>query len=364
MASHQTRRGSFDTLRLAAALLVFHSHSFALAGLPEPGVPGYSWGGVAVMIFFAMSGYWVSRSALERSLTSYTVARALRIVPGLFVCSLITIALCALATSEPVNAYFREGATWSWLQNSLPFFLPLRQGLPGVFEDGAYSSPNGALWTLPYEVFCYVIAGLAARFGPPGMRLAMAGAGVFSLAVLFGGTPGQTLQLTSVLDQRWVALFGGAFFFGAALNAATDRRLVTIIAVSAVAVLLSRRDPVLVQLTSLFLYGSGAVWAGRCLNLDRLVSRGRDISYGVYIYAYPCEQLALRAIEPHDGLGFAAYYATALAGTVALASLSWALVEKPALNAKARLTGMIERGLDRGAASVSRQAGRVASPSP
>src|SRR5271169_4317016 len=101
----RSRNGSFDTLRLSAALIVFHSHSFAIAGLPEPTVPGHTWGRAAVIVFFAISGYWVTRSALERSLIGYGVARVLRIVPGLLVCCLFTIVFCALATSESVNQY-------------------------------------------------------------------------------------------------------------------------------------------------------------------------------------------------------------------------------------------------------------------
>lgn len=343
----RTRDGSFDTLRLAAALLVFHSHSFAIAGRPEPHVPGFALGGVAVVIFFAMSGYWVSRSALERSLASFAVARTLRIVPGLFVCCLATILLCALATSQIVNDYFRNPETWRWLQNAFPFFAPQRGGLPGVFEDGARQAVNGSLWTLPYEIFCYLLAAMAAVFGRKGMQVAIAAAGVFALTVLFGAVPEGALQLLTPLDRRWLAIFAGAFFFGAALNGASGRTLPAVVAAAAVGVGLSLKDVALVTLASVFLYGGLAIWLGRALHLDRWVTRGRDISYGVYIYAFPCQQLAARALPPHDGLSFAAYYAAALTATLALAWLSWVIVEKPALAAKGRLTAALERGFAR-----------------
>lgn len=341
------REGSFDSLRLIAALLVFHSHSFALAGLPEPALPGYSWGGAAVVIFFAMSGYWVSRSALERPLASFAVARALRIVPGLAVCCLVTVVICALATSDAVGSYFRNPETWGWLQNSLPFWLPQRVVLPGVFEDGAIHAPNGALWTLPYEVFCYVLAAAAALFGPKGMRTAMAGAAIFALAVLFGSAPDAALALTSDLSRKSLALFAGAFFFGAWLNGASDRHLARAVLLAGAAAFLARHDPTAALITGVLLYGSLAIWVGRNLHLDRVLTRGRDISYGVYIYAFPCEQLAVRALPPHDLLSYAAYYAAALTATVTLAWLSWIAVEKPALSAKAGLSRTVERGVRR-----------------
>lgn len=351
----EVRAGSFDSLRLLAALLVFHSHSFALAGLPEPSTPAYTWGGAAVVIFFAMSGYWVSRSALERSLASFAVARTLRIVPGLAVCCLVTIALCALATSDLVGGYFRNPETWRWLQNALPFWLPQRLTLPGVFEDGALHAPNGSLWTLPYEVFCYIAAAAAALFGTKGMRAAMAGAAVFAIAVLFGSAADASLQLTSDLGRRSLALFAGAFFFGAWLGEADDRRLGRAVVVAAGAYLLARRDPTAALLTGMLLFASLAIWVGRNLNLDRLLTRGRDISYGVYIYAFPCEQLAVRALPPHDRLSYAAYYAAALAATVTLASLSWIAIEKPALKAKGSLSRAIEEGARRLSLLASRR---------
>lgn len=343
----QMRDGSFDTLRLIAALMVFHSHSFALAGLPEPQLPGFSWGGVAVIIFFAMSGYWVSRSALERSLASFAVARTLRIAPGLFVCGLVTIAACALATSEIVNDYFRNPDTWRWLQNTFPFWIPQRTTLPGVFEDGAVHHPNGSLWTLPYEVLCYVLVALAALFGRKGLGLAAVAAGVFAATVAWGPLGEGPLRLISTFERLWLAIYGGAFFVGVALRAASDRLLLGLIAAAAVAVVLTHGHRPADYMSAMVLYAVGAIWAGRNLNLDRLATRGRDISYGVYIYAFPFEQLAVRALPPHDGPSYALYYAVALAATLAFAALSWALVEKPALGAKARITALVEGGIGR-----------------
>jgi peptidoglycan/LPS O-acetylase OafA/YrhL len=350
MQGHK-RNGGFDTLRLVAALLVFHSHAFALAGLAEPQIPGgFSFGGFAVTIFFTMSGYWVSRSALERSLPSYAAARALRIFPGLFVCCLATIGLCALATSHIVNDYLRERDTWRWLQNAFPFFLPQPASLPGVFEDGAIHHPNGSLWTLPYEVLCYVLAAMGAVFGPKGMRFLVIAYGVFAaivVAAMAHAGPPAPVQLTDLFYPQWLALYGGAFFLGAALNGADDRTLLKLAVVAGLLTALTAQEHWLQMAAAVPLYGTLAIWVGRNVDLDRLVTRGQDISYGVYIYAFPCEQLAVRALPPHDLPSFGLYYAAALAATVVLAALSWALVERPALGAKARLAGVIERGVGR-----------------
>lgn len=347
MSGH-LRRGSFDTVRLAAALMVFHSHSFALAGYREPGALGYAWGACALVIFFAISGYWISESALQRSVTSYAVARFLRIVPGLFVCCLVTIGLCALATSEPVNAYLREGATWQWLNNALPFFLRQVGDLPGVFEDGVNGGVNGSLWTLPYEVLCYVLAGVAALFGRKGMRTAMAAAAIFCLPTLLAPPPGRSFHLfAGDFDLAALATFLGAFVYGAWLRGADRKQFPVIVGAIVFGLLLVRHDDLLNHIVAALLFATLAIWAGRELDLDRQITRGRDLSYGVYIYAFPCEQLALRALPPHDRASFALYYLVALASALVLAWISWTVVEQPALRAKGALARAIEGGFGR-----------------
>jgi peptidoglycan/LPS O-acetylase OafA/YrhL len=348
MTQGHTRDGSFDTLRLIAALMVFHSHSFAIANLQAPQLPAFLWGSAAVVIFFAMSGYWVSRSALERSVASFTAARALRIVPGLFVCGLVTIVICALATSENIRDYFHNRDTWRWLQNAFPLLLPQRNMLPGVFEDGVGSHPNGSLWTLPMEVLCYLAALVAARFGPRGMRMAIALAAVFTVGVVCGPIGvGDMKVFGDTMNRLWLALFAGAFFLGAAFNAARNRTLIGLIAVAGLWLLVPPRSGAAVYGIGMVLYSSLAILIGRNLNLDRLVTRGRDLSYGVYIYAFPIEQLSVRIFTPHDRLSFALYWGSALLATLGLAWLSWEVVEKPALRLKARLAGVIERGVGR-----------------
>ena len=60
----------------------------------------------------------------------------------------------------------------------------------------------------------------------------------------------------------------------------------------------------------------------------------RDLSYGVYIYAWPVQQLL--AMAGIAALGVAAYAAAAGVLVVGLALLSWTLVEKPALRLRTR----------------------------
>jgi peptidoglycan/LPS O-acetylase OafA/YrhL len=60
-----------------------------------------------------------------------------------------------------------------------------------------------------------------------------------------------------------------------------------------------------------------------------------DLSYGVYIYAFPIQQLLVIC-----GLGSMnpiAFWVIATTATLPIAALSWTLVEKPAMSLKSRL---------------------------
>jgi peptidoglycan/LPS O-acetylase OafA/YrhL len=73
------------------------------------------------------------------------------------------------------------------------------------------------------------------------------------------------------------------------------------------------------------------LWLGIALPFRR-IGRRNDFSYGIYIYAYPVQQLL--ALVSSQRLGVPAFIALSLVGTVPLAMLSWFLVERPALRLK------------------------------
>ena len=67
----------------------------------------------------------------------------------------------------------------------------------------------------------------------------------------------------------------------------------------------------------------------------RRTGRFGDVSYGLYIYAYPVQQTVIWWSD--NRLPFGVSLTASAAVTVALAWLSWTLVEHPALRLKDRL---------------------------
>ena len=61
-----------------------------------------------------------------------------------------------------------------------------------------------------------------------------------------------------------------------------------------------------------------------------------DISYGVYIYAFPLQQ-SFAALGLGEATPFAVFALVSLATTIVLAWASWTLVERPTMNLARRM---------------------------
>src|SRR5690606_18042727 len=145
-------RNNFNLMRLFAAWLVIYGHAWAITG--SPGGDLVAWltqfkfaGGVAVDVFFVVSGFLIAASLQRNDVRGYLVSRALRILPALVACvALAVLVLGPLLTTSP--QYWRDPATWDylWVNGSL---WSSRYFLPGVFDTLPNPAVNGSLWTLP-----------------------------------------------------------------------------------------------------------------------------------------------------------------------------------------------------------------------
>jgi len=279
-------RNNFDALRLIAALCVMVSHVQALAGRTQATFAGMDIGNAAVLVFFAISGYLVSASwRSDPDVRRFITRRFLRVAPGYIgVLALSTMVMSSLGlTSFPMN--------------------PM-------------AAVNGSLWTIDYEVICYLVfmvLAMATRHGGPALVLLGTVLGhddyFDQFAIVFG--LGATVSQYPILQRR------GVLPILAALGAA----------------LLARTAPF--WPAALFLT-CATLWIGRqSWPLLRDVGVRTDVSYGAYLYAFPVQQLVIMWLGP--SLPASVLLACAVPITVAMAWLSWHFVEAPALALKAGL---------------------------
>lgn len=296
---------NFDLMRLIAALLVVVSHTFPLAGQPPFTIRGVEdLGALGVSIFFVISGYLVAASYV-RDPKTYLLKRILRIEPGLIASLIVTVVLLSFVTTAPQAEYWREGALYV-VRNALLY--PTTYELPGVFQTVPHAGiVNGVLWTLRLEFTFYVVLLLIRARLPLVLALLAACTAVFVV---------MTFTHPDWADERttriaFLAARNGLLFFaGAAIHLLAWRVPTWLGAASALAF------PIVGPLAL----------PTAVLGLARPGKLPADLSYGVYIYAFPLQQM----LAAYGQLNVA----TAILAVIPFALMSWFLVERPALKLK------------------------------
>jgi peptidoglycan/LPS O-acetylase OafA/YrhL len=329
----QNRPTGFDYMRIGLALSVIVAHSFYLnyggahaaerEGLLAKFTP------LIVPMFFALSGFLVAGS-LERakSLFVFFGLRVFRIVPALTVEVLLSaLILGPLLTEFSLAAYAADPAFRLYFLNILG---EIHYHLPGLFIHNPTTAVNGQLWTVPFELACYVLLGALAcvdayRRG-------------WLLIVIFGVL--QALQIVNTI-YRFNPNFNGAggstivLCFLAGLLLYRYRKVVVYSAPLALAAfalsMISIELPNAIRFAPLPMAYFTMYLGLRSPKPDRILMSG-DYSYGLYLYGYPVQQAVIFLLP-----GLREWYWNILISlpiAAAVASLSWHLIEKPVLTRK------------------------------
>lgn len=351
-AHGQTGPG-FDLVRLSLAVMVLCVHSSLLAPGADkaaplfPGAPIGQWAfdWVPVPAFFALSGFLVAASAERLKLFDFLANRALRIAPALAVqVALAALVLGPLLTTLPLSAYFADPKLWSYLLNLVGL---VHYELPGLFASNPEPLVvNGSIWTVPHELFCYALLAALVAVGAFRSRrlLALAVVGLFAVSIMIAETRahGAALpygdRLEYLFVTRGAAKLVPMFLLGVVIHrfrhAIAWSGGVAAFAGGALVCLMSfgapgwAADPVFNAVAGPLL-AYLVVWAGLNPAFEVKALKGRDYSYGVYLYGFPLQQAILTAF-PHIA-SKALFFALSLAAAGATAALSWRFVEKPAL---------------------------------
>jgi peptidoglycan/LPS O-acetylase OafA/YrhL len=322
---------NLTALRWLAALLVLYGHSYVLLGLPKPifleWVPIL--GQIGVYIFFAISGYLVSQSwCQDPHVFRFLQRRALRIFPGLVVCTLLSVfVLGPIFTTLDLTTYFANQHTLGYFSN---IALYITYHLPGVFANNLLPhAVNGSLWSLPVEFAMYLLLAVLGlcRFKKWGMALVVI---LFMAANIYWAfkLPDQVVFYRT--DLRQLAFCGVYFFVGVALHQFNLQKWFSLSNVCiALVVWLSFSDNLNHFIVASWFFLPFVVMAFG-LSRQALLSRLTpiDYSYGIYIYAFPVQQV-VASYWPNMPLG--SYLLVVGFVTLLLAAASWHWVEKPAL---------------------------------
>lgn len=332
-----TRNNALNVWRLVLASGVILQHSWPLTGRkiypPIEQLLTQVW----VDGFFVISGFLITASWVRNPrLREYFVARVLRIFPGLWVCLIVVAFVIA-----PIGVAIQGGSPAKLLLSPAPIEYVLNNAVLNVYHASIDGTPrnvpfpgvwDGVLWTLIFEFFCYIaiaiagVAGLLKRRSPAPVVFA-----VFLVAAALASYPIGAVENIAQMITRFALVFAA----GALLHQFQDMVPArwSLVALSAGIVVAAGLFVPNYRVLAAIPLAYAVVVSGALIHNERLRLR-TDLSYGVYIYAWPMQQLLVIC-----GLGFLhplLFTVVAAAATLPLAAMSWFLVEKRALSLKAR----------------------------
>lgn len=313
-ALRQGRDNNLDLIRLTAALCVAVSHAWPLAlgpGTAEPleDLTGRSLGGWAVLAFFFLSGLLVGRSAATRPARAFWQARARRLLPALGLALLVTLALALICGAEggpgALAAYVLRGLTLVSIAHALPGAWPANP-IPAI--------ANGPVWSLFHEAAAYTLCFAATRLRLMTRRFGPGLLGLSALA-LWAGAESLPPRLAT-FAPLWLAfvcgMLGWHFAFRIRLRVDGAAALALLALLSGGALPLA-----------ILALGQGLL----CLAFrTRPLPLPADLSYGVYLYAWPVAQTLLAVFGPLPPPSLAGW---TIAACLPFAALSWWLAERP-----------------------------------
>jgi peptidoglycan/LPS O-acetylase OafA/YrhL len=350
----ETRRNNFDFLRVLLAVMVIASHAKiegALAFAPTSGehvVKFLGPGRLALNGFFVISGFLIANSWVHsRGLGDYAKKRFLRIYPGLIAALLFCALIVGPLGGADLATYFHDPQTAKFFA---PLVLKQVHTLPGVFTN--VTPPgiiDGPVWTIRFEILCYILLaglGLLGILRRRGLVLAL-----FLV----------TFALFNAQEFRWllhsgiqVPYFDGlddlprlATFFLAGTTLYVYRDVIPHsragLIVSILGLALTYKVAPSLTLPLFGTYILFYVAFSPAIQLHGFARHG-DFSYGLYLYAWPVQQLLLQHLGPRfhsavtagHGAGRLLLFLPTFAITLGLAFLSWRLIEKPFLRLKSR----------------------------
>lgn len=329
--SAERDRNNFGIIRLALALAVVWSHSFALHLGSEDGewvsrvLDGkYNAGTLAVMGFFVISGLLITQS-WERSSSarSYFAKRVRRIFPGYIVAT----TLCAFVVAPMFGGEFPNPI------KTLGLNLLLQGYIPAAFPRNAFPGPvNGSLWSIPFEFWCYigVAAGASIALKRPryliGLTLVlMAGHIVINaVKVDFG-----IIETIFGLPLFWT-IVGPSFLLGMlAYRFPIPRSPFILVGLIVLAIVSCQFKGI-----HTFVVPPALAYAVLYASFSERVSfhPKADLSYGTYLYAFPIQQM----LQATTNLTMPEFIAASMALSLIAGALSWFLVERPFQRVKRR----------------------------
>lgn len=329
---------NFGLLRLLLAFMVIYGHSNLLMETNHTKnyisfIMGNEFKntGSRVMSFFFLSGMLITYSLLKKNdVIAFIIARVFRIYPAYIVVILFTaLVIGPIFTNLSLHDYLTNSEVTSYIIKNLK--LSMQWTLPELFPDNYYPSINSSIWTIPFEIYAYALFLCLYILG---VFINKKFATLIACMVVLDTALGTHYIFSWISSDSLPRFIPLAFAFGSLLVLWRDKIKINFQLVIACWVLHYLFKHTLTSLslaymalfvTLLFIFSTPLM-----LKFKPKI----DISYGVYLWGYPIQQIIIHFFPKFNSnsLTIAAIIVCTFIGI-----LSWYLIEKPSMNLEKKI---------------------------
>ena len=342
MVQLPTRQANnFDLLRILFAWFVIVSHSYVLNGngptdpLFEMTQQTFLFSFIGVKGFFIISGYLIFKSmVVSTSIFEYLVKRVLRIFPALAVVLLVTLAAVYFIYPSNIPPFFTNKEVYAYFLGNVILFKP-HFFISGIFSGLPSSAINGSLWTIEYEFFFYVFILLFFYFRSNKKILKALLVIVVALFLMVRlAFYDWTVQTHFFIPLEPLFDLGPYFLMGSLLSCfdfdkmPAKNAIAAVLSMALIASVYFKIGHTVVYFTLPFI----VIYVGKQTSklANWVHTKLGDPSYGIYLYAFPLQQLLIYWYRPSTLVLFIA----STIGAFVFGYLSWIFIEKKALALK------------------------------
>ena len=342
MVQLPTRQANnFDLLRILFAWFVIVSHSYVLNGdgatdpLFEMTQQTFLFSFIGVKGFFIISGYLIFKSmVVSNSIFEYLVKRVLRIFPALAVVLLVTLAAVYFIYPSNIPPFFSNKEVYAYFLGNVILFKP-HFFISGIFSGLPSSAINGSLWTIEYEFFFYVFILLFFYFRSNKKILKALLVIVVALFLMVRlAFYDWTVQTHFFIPLEPLFDLGPYFLMGSLLSCfdfdkmPAKNAIAAVLSMALIASVYFKIGHTVVYFTLPFI----VIYVGKQTSklANWVHTKLGDPSYGIYLYAFPLQQLLIYWYRPSTLVLFIA----STIGAFVFGYLSWIFIEKKALALK------------------------------
>lgn len=348
---YDRKNNVFDYIRILLAIFVIVAHSYPIFfGIGSSDIitskllKTESLGGIAVIGFFVLSGFMITQSILHcRNMKEFILKRIIRLFPALIVMLLLTIfVLGPMVYDGNLSDYFKNGSVWKYLGQNINLFGNTAYAIDGVFTNNPYPAAiNGSLWTLKHEFILYIVLMILSMCTVLKNRKTMLVLTAVSIITYVLSIPLSPIfnhmsYIGVIMEINEFVKLAMYFFIGSSIYLYRDKikmsfpYFILAVIILLVGVSLNATKYVLIMTMPYII-----MYLGTFKIKKDILKKVGDFSYGMYIYAFPIQQLLVFFFK--DNLTIWTYMLSAIVVTSVLAIISTVLIDNNTKKIKTKL---------------------------